>query len=140
MLVSEKLLKLFPTPESILEIKKNYSSWKAMCNAVGISENSLYDHRRALGMEVSEGNAKKKGRFFADYLTMPQIDENIRELVKGESKNVVTTYRIADWEKFNQNPCGYDGLALIGTEHGSTWQQIGHRMPNAIGGSGYDPS
>lgn len=132
MRVSEKMSILFPTPESITEMKKNYPTWEAMAKAVGISKNSLYTHRRALGMEVSEGNARKKGRFFADYLTMPEIDENIRELVKGESKNVVTTYKITDFEKFNQDPCGYDGLALVGTKHGSTWQQIGHRTPSAI--------
>lgn len=128
MRVSEKLLNLFPTPESITEMKKNYPTWKAMAKAAGISENSLYDHRRALGMEMADGNAKKKGRFFADYLTMPQIDENIQQLIKGESRNVVTTYKITDFKKFDQDPCGYEGLALVGIEHGSTWQQIGHGM------------
>jgi hypothetical protein len=136
MLVSEKLAKLFPTPESLLSAKQNYSNWTVFAKAMGISKNSLYDHRRALGMNMGKGNASKQERKYADYLTMPEIDKNIQQMFGGESKNVVKTYRITNMAEFEKNVCGDEGLSLVGTEQGSTWGAIGHQTPNPVRGRG----
>ena len=118
MKVADKLKQIFPTPDSVLEVKKNYTTWLQMANAVGVSINSLFDHRKVLGMEMAKGNASKGGRQTV-HLTDDEIRENIREMV--ESRNVYVKYRITDMDEFMKNPCGNDGIELVGMEKGIVW-------------------
>lgn len=128
MLTSEKLHQLYPTPAPMLEVRKRYQSWSAMARGIGVSKDSLYQHRKALGIDKAKGSAIKDENSYADRLTVAQIDENFQQLIKGESKNVVTRYRITDLEAFKQDQRGYAGLELVNTEQGTTWNQVSHKV------------
>lgn len=121
MTVAQKLQHLYPTPESILSIRLNYKSWKSMAKSIGVPKDALRLHRKALGMEMESGRRKPE-RKYADYLTMPEINANIRKMFKSE--NVVTMYKITDMAAFEQNVCGDEGLVLVGKELGNTWDQV----------------
>ena len=133
----EKIKKLYPTARSITEAKKKYSSWAIMAKAIGVPESCLYTHRSSLGMvRKAKKAAAKELKSFADRLTSAQIDENIKKLVKGQSKNTVTKYKIVALEAFRKDQRGYNGLQLIGVESGSTWGQARRNVPYAISGRG----
>lgn len=124
MTPSERLATLYPTPESITNARKGFTSWAAMSKALGFSKNSIFNHRKALGAKMSNRNAKKDAKSFCDRLTAPEINANIAKLMKGESKNIVTTYKITDLEAFEQDQRGYEHLELVGSEHGGNWGQV----------------
>jgi hypothetical protein len=128
MKIAEKLLQLFPTIESLAEAKSKFPSWDAMARGIGLSKNSIYNHRKVLGMAIAKANAKKGTKSFADRLTTAEIDANIAKLIQGRSKNIVTCYKITNLEAFNKDVCGQEGLELIGTEHGSNWGQVSHKV------------
>jgi len=121
MTIANQLQQLYPTPESILSIRLNYKSWDSMAKAIGVPKDALRLHRKALGMEMQSGR-KKPERKYADYLTMPEINANIRKMFKSE--NVVTTYRATNIEEFLRNPCSNNGLVLVGKKLGNTWDQV----------------
>jgi hypothetical protein len=124
-----KLEELFPTAESLTTARLKHSSWAEMSRAIGISNQSLYDYRECLDMTGINNGIKPKSYCFD---TVKTTNELIRELIKGESKNVVTKYKIVDLELFRQNQRGYEGLELIGTEQGTTWSQVSSQMPHAV--------
>lgn len=133
MKISEKLLILYPTAEDLLSARENFDSWNHMCKAISINPGTLLAHRRFLGIV----EPLQKPKHFADKLTAGQIDSNIKEMMRGESKNVVTVYRVTDAEAFKKDQRGYENLELVGQGSGSTWGQITHgMMPNAIQGRG----
>ena len=125
----EKLTEILPTIESMVKAKELYISWAQMARSIGISKQSLYDYREYLGMTKERAGKKTKNFCMA---TKPETDALIKQLVQGESKNIVTKYKITDPALFFANPCGVDGLEIIGHEKGSTWREVSHHMPNAI--------
>ena len=125
----DKLTELFPTPKDMEEARSKYTSWAQMARATGISQQSMYDYREYLGMTGINNGVKPKNFCFD---TVKTTDELIRELIKGESKNIVTKYKIVDLELFRQNQRGYEGLELVGTEQGTTWSRVSSKMPHAV--------
>lgn len=121
MIASEKLQLLYPTPESLIKARSHFKSWDAMSAAIGLSKNALYDHRKALGMEMANKNAAKPGRKFAEYLTDAEISRNIREMFADEIVNVVTTYRVKDLDELLKNPCGDEHLEVVSVGQGGVW-------------------
>ena len=125
----DKLTELFPTPKDMDSARSKYTSWAQLARAIGISKQSLYDYKESLGM-VGINNGTKPKNFCFD--TVKTTNELIRELIKGESKNIVTKYKIVDLDLFRQNQRGYEGLELVGTEQGTTWSRVSSQMPHAI--------
>ena len=128
----EKLTEMLPTIESMVKAKESYISWVQMARSIGISKQSLYDYREFLGMMKEKGGKKTKSFCMA---TKPETDTLIKQLVQGESKNIVTKYKITDPALFFANPCGNKGLEYIGTEQGTSWGALRHCV-SAIGGRG----
>jgi hypothetical protein len=127
--VKEKLSEIFPTVESLNTARLKHTSWAEMSRAIGINKQSLYDYREYLGMTGANNGVKQKNFCFD---TVRTTNELIRELIQGESKNIVKKYKITDPVKFFTNPCGNDGLEFIGTEQGTTWSQVSGQMPHAV--------
>lgn len=127
--VKEKLSEIFPTSESLNAARLKHTSWAEMARAIGINKQSLYDYREYLGMTGANNGVKQKNFCFD---TVKVTDSLIKELLQGESKNIVTKYKITDPAAFYANPCGNDGLELIGTEKGTTWSQVSGQMPHAV--------
>ena len=128
MTTPEKLLQLFPTPGSLTEVKKKYTSWKHMAKALGLSKASLYERRKVLGMKMVNQDTNQAARYFHDQLTASEIDANIKELVQGKGENMVTCYKITNMGAFEQDQKGYDNLELVGIEEGSNWGAISHKV------------
>lgn len=127
-----KLQELYPTQEEMLRTRENYASWAQMARGIGITGQSVYDHREFLGMTKEEAGKKTKNFCMA---TNPETDALIKQLVQGESKNIVTRYKITDPALFFADPCGNKGLEYIGTEQGTSWGALKHCV-SAIGGRG----
>lgn len=125
----DKLTELFPTPKDMDTARNKYTSWAQLARAIGISKQSLYDYKEFLGM-VGIANGTKSKNFCFD--TVKTTDELIRDLIKGESKNIVTKYKIVDLELFRQNQRGYEGLEFVCTEQGTTWSRVSSQMPHAV--------
>ena len=128
----EKLTEILPTMESMVKAKELYISWAQMARSIGISKQSLYDHREYLGMTKERAGKKTKNFCMA---TKPETDALVKQLVQGESKNIVTKYKITDPALFFANPCGNKGLEYIATEQGTSWGALKNRV-TAIGGRG----
>ena len=128
----EKLTEILPTMESMVEAKELYISWAQMARSIGISKQSLYDHREYLGMTKERAGKKTKNFCMATNL---ETDALVKQLAQGESKNIVTKYKITDPALFFANPCGNKGLEYIGTEQGTSWGALKHCV-SAIGGRG----
>jgi hypothetical protein len=125
MKIKDMLMKLYPTPESMLKDREKCNSWKQMGEMIGVTVYSLATHRRVLGIEKEI--AGKKGKNFCD-ATCTQVEANIKELLQGESKNIVKRYKIAEPDLFYRDQRGYRGLEYIGTEEGSVWRQLSHNV------------
>ena len=128
----EKLTEILPTMESMVKAKELYISWAQMARSIGISKQSLYDYREFLGMMKEKGGKKTKNFCMATNL---ETDALVKQLAQGESKNIVTKYKITDPALFFANPCGNKGLEYIGTEQGTSWGALNHCV-SAIGGRG----
>ena len=128
----EKLTEILPTMESMVKAKELYISWAQMARTIGISKQSLYDYREYLGMTKERAGKKTKNFCMA---TKPETDALIKQLVQGESKNIVTKYKITDPALFFMDTCGYEGLKYISTERGASWGALKNRV-SAIGGRG----
>lgn len=133
MTPKQKLSELYPTALDIERDRQHYPSWAQMAKTIGVGIQALYDYRVSLKMATNKPKsirppASKSVRNKKE----TDITANIKALVGGESKNVVTKYKIVDHETYFKNPCGMDGLEFVGTEHGPNWQSILHLSPSAI--------
>lgn len=126
MKITEKLAELYPTAQSLTTARKNYSSWEHMAKCTGVGKGSLHARRKVLGMprETNE----KETNMFADRLTSEEIDQNIRLLLQGVSKNIVKVYGIVKPDLFYLNQRGYRGLKFIREDKGVAWNKVCHDM------------
>ncbi len=127
MKINKKMVMLYPTQEVMQKHRDKYRSWKCMATGTGVSIDTLNAHRKFLGMKVEQ-----RGGWAEKYndLSFDEILVNIKDMLKGTSKNVYDKYLIVDEGLFYKNQIGYDGLNFLGTFEGTTWKN--KNMPSAI--------
>lgn len=115
-----KLLKKYPTKEVLLEARSHYDSWAHMAASLCLSNYTLYDLRKTLGLTPDEVE-KRKGIDLRE-ITQKQIDERMVEF--KSDYNVYDSYQIVDREKFFGNTLGNEGLEYRGKKHGKTYRNF----------------